>query len=237
MESVFNYVSSPSVCGYLPDRCWQLEYVMVSELTSDEYMERLEAGWRRFGISLFRPRCQGCAECRSLRVCADRFRPDRSQRRVRAANEGTIRLEIGTPRVSRERLDLYDRYHAFQSDFKGWPEHDPKDARSYSFSFVENPIVTQEWCYYLDDRLVGVGYVDDLPRGLSAIYFFHDPDERHRSLGTWNVLCLLEQAARKPVPHLYLGYFVAGCRSMQYKARYKPNEIRTPAGYWQPFCT
>jgi arginine-tRNA-protein transferase len=236
METAFSYLSTPSLCGYLPDRCWQLENVLVRSLTAEEYMERLEAGWRRFGVALFRPQCPTCTECRSLRVRADAFRPDRSQRRARAAN-ADVRLHIGRPRVDRERLELYDRYHAFQSDFKGWPEHDPKDDRSYAFSFVDNPIATQEWCYYLEDRLIGVGYVDDLPRGLSAIYFFHDPDERQRSLGTYNVLCLLEQAARKPIPYLYLGYFVAGCRSMQYKANFAPNEILGTDGRWQPFRT
>ena len=72
-------------------------------------------------------------------------------------------------------------------DEKGWPDHGPKDPADYADSFVDNPFPTEEWCYYLGDRLVGVGYVDVLPDGLSAIYFFYDPDERDRSLGTFNV--------------------------------------------------
>src|SRR5262249_22454565 len=142
-----------------------------------EYEQRMHEGWRRFGAALFRPRCPACTACRPLRVLVDRFRPDRSQRRVRKANEGVVEVRVGRPAVTRAKLRLYDRYHAFQADAKGWPQHPAHDADSYESSFVFNPFATQEWCYYRGGRLVGVGYVDDLPGGLSAIYFYYDPDE------------------------------------------------------------
>jgi arginine-tRNA-protein transferase len=142
---------------------------------------------------------------------------------------------MGAPSVSRARLKLYDRYHAFQSAHKGWPDHPAKDEFSYAESFVNNPFRTEEWCYLLDSRLVGVSYVDALPGGLSAIYFYYEPELRHLSLGTWNVLKVIEQTAERGLPHAYLGYFVAGCRSMSYKARYVPNQIRGVDGQWRDF--
>jgi arginine-tRNA-protein transferase len=232
MKSVFRFRAPPTPCGYLPDQIWRLEYERVVAVTPAEYMERMLHGWRRFGHVLFHPRCPACSACRSLRVVAGRFRPDRSQRRCRKLNAGAIRLHIGAPGVTQAKLDLYDRYHAFQAETKGWPEHAPKDADDYYASFVDNPFPTQEWCYYLGDRLVGVGYVDDLPGGLSAIYFFHDPDERHRGLGTWNVLSVLEHAAARGIPYVYLGYYIAGCASMAYKVRFVPNQLRGPDGRW-----
>jgi arginine-tRNA-protein transferase len=72
---------------------------------------------------------------------------------------------------------------------------------------------------------------------LSAIYFFYDPDERDRSLGTWNVLCLLDAAVRRGLPYVYLGYFVEGCASMEYKVRFVPNELRGDDGAWRLFRT
>jgi arginyl-tRNA--protein-N-Asp/Glu arginylyltransferase len=237
MESLFQYVAPPSPCGYLPDQVWRLEYEHVAEMTPAEYMERMLQGWRRFGHVIFRPRCPNCTACRSLRVCADRFRPDRSQRRVGKTNEGEVHLCIGDPMVNRARLDLYDRYHAYQSTAKGWPLHPAKDADGYISSFVDNPFPTQEWCYYVGERLVGVGYVDVVPRGLSAIYFFYDPAERQRSLGTWNVLSILDYAARQRVPHVYLGYYVAGCASMVYKSRFVPNQLLGRDGTWRDFLT
>jgi arginine-tRNA-protein transferase len=235
MESLSRYVALPSPCGYLPYEWWSLEYEFVRRISPAEYMERLLGGWRRFGNMLFRPRCRTCTQCRSLRVLVDQYRPNRSQRRVRKANEGVVSLQIGKPSVSSLKLKLYDRYHAHQAEAKGWPEHPAKDAPSYRQSFVDNPLPTQEWCYYLDSKLVGVGYVDVLPGGLSAIYFFYDPDERQRSLGTWNILKLIEGCSAWGLPHLYLGYYVAGCPSMRYKSCFLPNQVREPDGRWHDF--
>src|ERR1043165_410340 len=233
MESLFRYIAPPSRCDYLPNRQWSLEYEMVVSISADEYSGRLREGWRRFGGMLFRPQCPACQACQSLRVKVDEFKPNRSQRRASKANEGQIELRIGVPSVSRARLTLYDRFHAFQTDFKGWPQHPAKDAASYRESFVHNPAFTQEWCYYLDGQLVGVGYVDRLPDSMSAIYFFYEPEHRERSLGTYNVLCVLRECARQKLPYLYLGYYVAGCRSLEYKAAFKPNQVLYPDGQWR----
>jgi leucyl-tRNA---protein transferase len=217
METLHRFIVAPSPCGYLPGERWRLEYELVADATAAEYLQRMLRGWRRFGATF--------------------FRPDRSQRRCRKANEGVVRLQIGVPSVTRAKLRLYDLYHAHQAEAKGWPQHPAKDAASYAASFADNPFPTQEWCYYVGDRLVGVGYVDDLPGALSAIYFFYDPDERHRSLGTWNVLQLLEQARARRLAYVYLGYYVAGCPSMAYKTRFVPNQLLAEDGHWHDFRT
>jgi leucyl-tRNA---protein transferase len=235
MESLFRYIAPPSKCGYLPNRQWSLEYEMVVNISAAEYSTRLVAGWRRFGGMLFRPQCPACQACQSLRVEVGKFRSDRSQRRAAQANQDDLEVRIGPPRVSRAKLQLYDRFHEFQADCKGWPQHPAKDEASYCESFVHNPEFTEEWCHYLDGRLVGVGYVDCLPVGMSAIYFYYDPALRARSLGTWNVMCLLEECARRKMPHLYLGYYVEGCRSLEYKARFKPNQVLHADGQWRDF--
>jgi arginine-tRNA-protein transferase len=239
MESLFQYVAPPSRCGYLPQQKWSLEYEYVASMTADEYLERLIDNWRRFGNMMFRPACQTCRACRSLRVVVERFRPDRSQKRCRQTNEGIVERRIGKPAVNRAKLALYDRYHAFQTDAKGWPRQPPRDAASYAESFVDHPFPVEEWCYYLKGQLIGVGYVDVLPGspagGLSAIYFFYDPRLRDHSLGTWNILCLLDEAARRQLPYVYLGYYVEGSGSMSYKTRFAPNQLRDGDGVWRDF--
>jgi arginine-tRNA-protein transferase len=233
MESLCRFIAPPSRCGYLPDQVWSLEYDVVADATAGDYFRRMVEGWRRFGDTLFRPQCPSCRSCQSLRVVVDQFRPNRSQRRTRAANVETLRLRIGSPSVTRAKLALYDRYHAFQVGNKGWPQHPAKDAASYAHSFVNNPFPTEEWCYYLGDKLVGVGYVDVLPGGLSAIYYFYEPEERRRSPGAWNVLCIIDEARRRGLPHAYLGYYVRGCGSMAYKATFRPCQLLGPDGAWR----
>jgi arginine-tRNA-protein transferase len=251
MESLFRFVAPPTQCGYLPRERWSLEYEYVGAMTRGEYLVRMLEGWRRFGCTLFRPACANCRRCQAVRVHVSQFQPDRSQRRCRKLNEPDVRLVVGKPAVSREKLALYDRYHAHQAEVKGWPQHPAKDAAGYADSFVHHPFPVEEWCYFVGDRLVGVGYVDCVPSpenepipegagrgeqgGLSAIYFFYDPDERQRGLGTWNVLCQLEAARRLRLPYVYLGYYVEGCPSMEYKVRFTPNQLRGADGLWREF--
>jgi arginine-tRNA-protein transferase len=235
MQTLFSYIAPPSSCGYLPEQIWTLQYDIVAASTADEYMDRMRAGWRRFGRALFRPRCPACQACQPIRIDVQRFTPDRSQRRATRLNEGAVSIRVRTPAASPAKLELYDRYHAFQAENKGWPQHPVRDLESYFSSFIDNPFRTEEWCYFVGRKLVGVGYVDDLNAGLSGIYFFYDPDYRHLSLGTWNVLSLLRAAAERRLPHVYLGYFVAGCRSMAYKARFRPAQVLGLDGRWRDF--
>ena len=234
MISLFQFTTPPHSCSYLPAQTSRMQYEIAGQMSAVEYRARLETGWRRFGFSLFEPRCATCRACQSLRVDVARFRPNRSQRRARKTN-ADIEMRIGRPSVSDAKLELYDRFHEFQVGNKGWPEHAPKEESSYVESFVENPFPTLEMCYYLGPRLVGVGYVDRLPGAMSAIYFFYEPEERHRSLGTFNVLTILESASQWNIPYLYMGYFVAGCRSLEYKANFEPNQVLDEALAWRDF--
>ena len=56
---------------------------------------------------------------------------------------------------------------------------------------LQNPFRTEEWTYYVGNRLIAVAYVDALPEALAAIYCYYDPTEGARSLGTFNILSLL----------------------------------------------
>jgi arginine-tRNA-protein transferase len=210
-----------------------MEYLYVSKLNGVEYMAYLHAGWRRFGHMLFRQSCSGPGACRSLRVDAARFRADRSHRRTHKVNEGIVRCSIGAPSVTREKIAVFERFQSDRSTMRGWSPYAPGDAAEFVRSLASNPFPTQEWCYYLGEVLIGVGYVDELPGGLSAIYFARDPAHGDRSLGTWNVLCLVNRARALGLPHIYLGYHAAGCPSLQYKARFRPHERLDPDGLWR----
>jgi len=235
MTSLYTFTAPRSPCGYLADREAQLHYEVAWEITPAEYEQRIDEGWRRFGHALFRPACGHCDLCRPIRIPVATFEPNRSQRRALHLNEDSVNITVNAPSASRENLALYDRYHQAQHLSKGWPEYDPKDEESYLESFVVNPFATEEWSYRIDGRLVGVGYVDSLPKGLSAIYFIHDPEERHRSLGVFNILSILRAAAAQKKPFVYLGYYVEGCRSMEYKLGYRPNELLGTDGVWRSY--
>ncbi len=237
MISLWHNLGSSSRCGYLPEQKSRMEYEEFFRISPEEYRQRMFQGWRRFGHTLFRPRCRACSACQPLRVDVARFRPDRSQRRVRKQNEGSVQTRITEPSADPDTLALYHRYHAFQEDARDWPSHEDEDAESFERSFVQNPFPTWQWRYDWEGQLIGSGFVDQLPDALSAIYFVYNPSHRERSLGTWNVLCLIEHAKNLGIPFLYLGYYIAGCRSMAYKARFLPNQILGSDGNWHDFRT
>ena len=229
MERRTTFVSPLSPCEYLPDRLWQLRYDVRPQIREGEYVKLLQSGWRRIGPVLFRPECPSCRMCQSLRVPAGSFRPGASQRRVWKQNQGVVTITVGTPSISPEKLALFARFHEHGHQSKAWPPPDHADLGL----FVRNPFPIEEWSYHVGERLVGVGFVDALPAGLSAIYFFHDPLERQRSLGTYNTMAPLGAARERGLPCVYLGYYVNGCRSLEYKARFRPKEVLTPDGDWR----
>jgi arginyl-tRNA--protein-N-Asp/Glu arginylyltransferase len=192
----------------------------------------LEKGWRRFGPIYFRPACASCAECVSLRVVATHFAPSKSQRRAARAC-GRLRRVVGSPRIDDTRLALYAKWHAGREQTRGWESNEQSRER-YALEFAFPHPCAREAAFYDDDadegdgsrgRLVGVGLFDETPRALSAAFFFHDPDYRHLSLGTANVLSLIDDARRSERPYVYLGYRVDGCTSLEYKAAFRPHEL------------
>lgn len=223
-----HWLSSPSTCAYLPDKLSSLEYRLMLDVTPEELDHLLERGWRRFGPAYFRPGCQGCQACVPLRVPVASFRPTRSQRRVLNKNEG-LRLEVARPIVDSRRLELYHRWHAMQGEARGWPA-DRIDAEEYYHQFAFPHPSVREYAYFDDEaaggpRLVAVAIVDETPKALSAVYTYHDPDYRARSLGTASILFQLREAERVGKRWVYLGYRVLGCKSSEYKARFGPHEL------------
>jgi len=234
MRHSLHQVREPEPCGYLPDRMQTLEVVVATSVTAAEYQALMERGWRHFGHFLFQPVCHGCVRCRTVRVDAARFAPNRSQRRVARLNAGVMEPEFADPQCRPEVLGLYDDWHAAQTGRKGWPGHEPGGESEFIASFVRQPFRVEQWEYRLHGRLAAVGYVDVLPRALSAVYFFYDPALLGRSPGIWNILRLIDEANRRGLPHRYLGFLVEGCPDMAYKGKFHPAEYRERGKDWMP---
>jgi arginine-tRNA-protein transferase len=136
-------------------------------------------------------------------------------------------VEIGTPRVDQERLDLYHAWHASREEARGWTPSE-LDARAYFTQFAFPHPAAREVTIRdpeRGDRLVGVGLSDETPAAWSAIYFFYDPSYAERSIGVFNVLSQIAVARAHELPHLYLGFRISACPSMRYKSRFHPQEV------------
>lgn len=232
MQILHRFRSGPDICQYLPDRDSETEYEYVASLSPDEYEQRMNAGWRKFGALLFHPVCRGCRECRPIRIDVERFAPDRSQRRALQRN-ADLKVCLAVPHVDAGRLNLFHRYHAAQSERKGWPGA-RRDAQEYAANFLHNPLPAVEISLWEGQELRGIVLTEVTPNTVSGIYHYHDPDCRDRSLGTFGMLQTLELARRLEKPWAYFGFYVAGCSSLAYKARFHPCEILDPDGQWRP---
>ena len=220
--------SPPSPCPYLPGRDSRLVALRPNRLTPRLYGLFLDLNFRRLQDLVYRPQCDGCRECRQLRVDTRRFRPTRSQRRCWKRNADVL-AELGRPAPSDEKHALYQRYLDAR--------HDGAMSGSWE-EFAEflhaAPDMTHEVVFRAAGRLVGAGIFDVTKDALSAVYFYFDPELAARSPGTFNVLWLVEEAKRRSCPWLYLGYYVAGSPRMAYKAGFHPHEILDDHGRFRP---
>lgn len=215
-------------CSYLPGRASRSLFVDPGlALDGSSYGKLLGLGFRRSGRYVYRPACRNCQECRAARVVVASFRPDRSQRRCLTRN-ADLRMESVTT-LNDEHYGLYRRYLSARHPHGGM---DPDDRETFD-SFITPSWGNTEILAWRDPagRLLAGAVTDRLPRGLSAVYTWFDPDCPQRSLGTFAVLQQLEHARQLDLPHLYLGFWVEGSETMDYKRRFQPLELLTERGW------
>jgi len=220
--------SPPAPCPYLPDRDSRLLALRPNRLTPRLYALFLDLNFRRLRDVVYRPQCDGCRECRELRVDARRFQPSRAQRRCLERNRDVL-ASVGRPRPTDEKHALYRRYLEARHD--GAMSGSSEEFHEF---LHEAPEMTLEVEFRAAGRLVGAGIFDAASDALSAVYFYFDPELHRRSPGTFNVLWLVEEARRRACPWLYLGYYVAGSRRMAYKASFRPHQLLDEAGGFGP---
>lgn len=220
----YRFRTLPSACSYLPSETSSLEYRVCDTIDPHRYESLLERGWRRHGQYFFRPACPACRQCRSLRVDVAAFQPSKSQRRILRRN-GDVNVEIAVPDASPRHVELYNAWHADMHARRGW-RNDRLTLEQYRDVFLAGRwSFAHELRYVRNGRLVGIGLIDIVPTAISSVYFYHDPAWRPAGPGTFSILQELERARALGRRWLYLGYWIAACQSMSYKANFGPHEV------------
>ena len=216
-------------CSYLADRQSRTLFLDPDlDFSLDLYEELSQAGFRRSGKHLFRPDCKTCQACISSRVPIQEFQAKKAQQRIFKKNRD-IKISV-QPCVFRQAdYDLFERYIA-QRHADG--EMYPTSEATYTDFLAINNKFSFQLHLTLNEQLVAVAVTDRLHSGLSALYTFFDPDLDKRSLGVFSILSQIALAKQWGLPYLYLGYWVPGCRKMQYKTQYQPTELLID-GQWQ----
>lgn len=226
------FLSPDHDCSYRTEETAGTLFVDPSfAMNANTYQGLIDRGFRRSGAHVYRPYCPCCQACVALRVPVEDFHPRRSQRRCWKKNQPLLDISIVPPDFDDEHFKLYQRYTGNRH-----PEGDMRKATPDVYmDFLSGPWTQTLFCEFrLNQRLAGVAVTDRLPRGLSAVYTFFDPDLPSLSLGVFAVLWQIEQTRHLGLPWLYLGYWIENCRKMNYKKEYRPVEAWT-GSEWQRF--
>jgi arginyl-tRNA--protein-N-Asp/Glu arginylyltransferase len=219
-------------CSYLPGRQSSNRAFWAEQMPPAVYHAFMDAGFRRSGKVVYQPACGGCRRCVSLRVPVATFAASKSQRRCWRHNRD-LRVSVGPPAADAERFALYRTYTTQWHD-KPADAADEDEYDSFVRFLYDSPVATAEYQYRdAAGRLLAVGICDVSDRSLSSVYFYHDPAESRRGLGTFGALYEIEDARRRGIPFYYLGYWVDECRTMSYKASYRPYELLGSDGVWR----
>ncbi|MGB6535917.1 MAG: arginyltransferase [Xanthobacteraceae bacterium] len=227
------YLTAPSPCPYLGG---QEERKVFTHLVGERAPELnnilTHGGFRRSQSIAYRPACEGCRACVSVRVITAEFRPTRSMRRIVRRNDD-VASEMRHASSTSEQYAIFRGYLDSRHRDGGMADMTVLDyAMMVQDSHVETRIVEyRAGGTRGSSELIAVALTDVLDDGLSMVYSFFEPDEAARSLGTFMVLDHIARAQQMGLAYVYLGYWVRGSGKMDYKSRFLPQERLTPDGW------
>jgi arginyl-tRNA--protein-N-Asp/Glu arginylyltransferase len=224
------YLTAPSPCPYLGGKEERKVFThLVGERAPELNNILTQGGFRRSQSIAYRPACEGCRSCVSVRVVAKDFRPSQSMRRIARRNADVVSdMRIAVP--TSEQYAIFRAYLDSRHRDGGMADMTVLDyAMMVEDSHIETRII--EYRLRESGELVAMALTDVLGDGLSMVYSFFEPDLSARSLGTLMVLDHISRARRMGLSYVYLGYWVRGSRKMDYKGRFLTQERLMPEGW------
>lgn len=221
-------------CPYLPGRVERKVFARLNGTLAQPLNEALtHSGFRRSQMIAYRPACEGCSACVSVRIVVNDFEPSRGQKRIQKRSTEFVREEV-TAEATREQFALLRAYLDSRHSGGGMSDMGLFD---YVAMVEETPVNTHIVEYRRPaangtrGMLMACGLTDVLRDGLSMVYSFYHPGEIARSLGTYMILDHIAAARRRGLPYVYLGYWIEGSAKMDYKSKFRPLETLRPEGW------
>ena len=227
------YLTAPSVCPYLAGKEERKVFTHLVGERARELNDLLtHGGFRRSQSIAYRPACEACRACVSVRVAVEDFRPTRSMRRVLDRNSDMVG-EMRAAMPTSEQYSVFRAYLDSRHHDGGMADMTVLDyAMMVEDSHVETKMI--EYRRRTPDGgrdLLAVALTDVLSDGLSMVYSCYEPAAADRSLGTLMILDHISRARRMGLAYVYLGYWVRGSRKMDYKSRFLPQERLMAEGW------
>ena len=217
------FEASNGECPYLEGKEWISYLIQSRNLDPFSYESLLNQGFRRSGSIFYKNNCQDCSECVSLRIRVADFKPSKSQRKIINKNSDLVITQEHS-QFDQEAFELYLKFTQSRYGNSGTEE----EFRNF---LANNSFDTWMMKYYLEGKMIGVGWIDILANSISSVYFAFDPNFANRSLGTFSVVQEIELCKKMNFNYLHLGFWVEDCQAMSYKNRFKPFELLS-SGQW-----
>jgi len=232
-ENTQLFLTAPMPCPYLPDRQERKLFTHLTGRRASALHALLsDNGFRRSQNLIYRPACEGCNACQSVRIVAHEFEMTGRYQRILKRN-ADIEVAVRQPRATAEQFALFKRYLEARHTGGGMTAMNFVD---YEYMVEDTPVQTVLVEYRLgtaaDTPLVAVALTDVMPDGLSMVYSFFDPEFSKRGLGNLLILDHVRQVRMTGLPYVYLGYWVEHSPKMAYKGQFRPLEVqRGPLGW------
>lgn len=236
------FLTAPSPCPYLEGQFERKVFTHLVGSKAPEMNDLLtQGGFRRSQNIAYRPACETCRACVSVRILAQEFSPSRSMRRVLQRNSDLV----GVMRDAEPSTEQYSLFRAYLDARHRKGGMSDMTVLDYAMMVEDTHVDTKVIEYRRrgpdsfitgtgQGELLAVALTDKMSDGLSMVYSFFDPELEERSLGTFMILDHIARVVAMGLPHVYLGYWVKGSRKMNYKRRFVPQEHLGPKG-WERF--
>jgi leucyl-tRNA---protein transferase len=228
------FITAAGPCPYLPGKMERKVFThLVGPDAKNLNSQLSQGGFRRSQNIAYRPACDGCGSCVSIRVPVQSFDWRRSFRRTLKRNED-MASSVVPARATSEHYSLFRTYIDHRHGEGGMADMTVLDfAAMVDDTLVDSRIIEYRLptAYKPEGELVAAVLVDLLNDGVSLIYSFYDPELETRSLGTFIILDMIRRTARLALPYVYLGFWIRDSHKMQYKARFLPQERLSPDGW------
>ncbi|NGN44375.1 arginyltransferase [Mesorhizobium sp. CGMCC 1.15528] len=237
------FLTAPSPCPYIDG---QFERKVFTHLVGDKAPEMndllTQGGFRRSQNIAYRPACETCRACVSVRILVNEFKPTKNMKRVTQHNSDLVGA-MHDAEPSTEQYSLFRKYLDARHRKGGMSDMTVLD---YAMMVEDTHVNTKIIEYrrrgpdsfitgHGHGELIAVALSDQMADGLSMVYSYFDPEMDERSLGTFMILDHIARARAAGLPHVYLGYWVNGSRKMNYKVRFTPQEHLGSKG-WERYA-
>ncbi len=220
-QTIQLFLTESDKCSYLDDRQQRMLLVDPNHPLDNSLATYFSNhGFRRSGNMTYRPKCDNCQQCVSVRVPAIHYSPSKSQRRIIRKNKD---IQVSLEPLS-NALDYFPMYYEYQKSRH--PDGSMCDSSEEKYlTFIQSDYTdTALMVRRLGSEVISVTIVDLFHDGVSLLYTFFDPQYSDMSPGKAAIIDTISYCRHQGMPYAYLGFWIKDSNKMNYKTQFQPIE-------------